>query len=658
LSHVTGRTWSIRGLFALLLALTALILSAVSASAHSYLVASDPSDGALLAKPPAQIVLVFSSAVAPDFTNVEVVEAAGKRYQARSVVIDASLPLVVTVNLPELPVGSYRLSFTTHDRVDLHQTAGSIVFGVGVAPAPVQAVPAPAPARPVEYITRWIGLAGLAGLDGGLLLALFIVPRLAESIARRRVQSVLFLLTLAGALLVLFSSTALIIVQAVTLGPNAGRTLPLLITGTEYGSRWVATALLSSVLAVFLTTLWQRARRDGVPGLGAELRRVGPLALLSTEARAVVLSLVLAGVIAISGHSANAAGLSLADTLLRTAHLTAMGGWAGGVLALTLAVVVLRRAGDRSAAAILQLITAFGPYAAIGLALLAVTGLLLSGQQVASVTALLSTPYGAVLVAKVVGVGLVACIALRHALLTWRGLRPTPGRERAPRGLLLTLGLEAGGALALVLLAAVLGSSAPARGPQFDPAPTAPVATLVTQERDSLLASVSMKPNRAGPNLLSVQVVDTRRPAPAPIESVTIVLERPGNATAPERLPTTRSGDRYDAGTVSMVTGDVRVSVIISRTGLGASVVDVPWRVNAPEMQRAPVVISSQPLAPLVNFGALLLAFLAAIAFGIGFLRSRAATRASRELAQGAKDKPGAPSASPPLRRSSGFLRS
>jgi copper transport protein len=147
----------------------------------------------------------------------------------------------------------------------------------------------------------------------------------------------------------------------------------------------------------------------------------------------------------------------------------------------------------------------------------------------------------------------------------------------------------------------------------------------MTAERNSLLASVSMKPNRAGPNLLSVQVVDTRRPAPAPIESVTVLLQRPG-ASAPESFRTTRSGDRYDAGAVSMATGDVRVSVVINRTGLGPAVVEVPWRVYPPEVQRVPTVISAEPLAPLVNLAALLLALLAALSFAAGLLlRSRAA---------------------------------
>ena len=634
MNRLTGRAWSKLGLIAPLLALTALLFSPVTVSAHSFLVASDPPDGALLAQAPARIVLVFSSAVTSDFTRVELVEAGGTRYQPLSVVVDKVQPLLVTVTLPTIPVGSYRISFTTHDRVDLHETSGSIVFGVGTAPASARAIPTPAPAKPAEYLTRWAGFAGLAALDGGLLLALFIVPGLANSRPRRRAQSALLALAAGGSFLVLISATVLIVVQAAALGSDLVRTLPLVLTGTEYGSRWLANAALSIVLSVFLLVLYRRAGRGGVAGLVADVRRLGGWALLTTESRAVLLAIGVAGVAGVSGHASNSTGLSLPEVVLRTVHLTAMGVWAGGVLALVFAVIVLRRSGDRSPASALKLVGGFGPYAAVGLALLGITGLLLSGQQVASITALLSTPYGAVLVAKVIGVGLVACVALRHAILT---LRELTGRRpaRAPRGLLVTLGIEAGGALAVILMAAVLGSSAPARGLQFEPA-AAPAATLVTQERNALLASVSMKPNREGPNLLSVQVVDTRRPSPAPIERVTLVLKRPGSGSPSEQFPTARSGNRYDAGTVSAVTGDLLISVIITRVGLGSTLIDVPWRVNPPEVQRAPVVISSEPLAPLVNLGAVLLALVAAIALAGGFvLRLRSTLRTSRLADQG-----------------------
>src|SRR3979411_613546 len=179
--------WLRRGAGAPLLVAFAVGLGSTGASAHSYFVESDPADGAILAKPPARVVLIFSSAVTAEYTSVELVEARGKRSQATSVATDRTVPNVVSIGLPQVPTGSYRLTFVTRDRVDLHQTAGSIVFGVGTAPAetapspcrlglglsapPGEPAPAPqpVPARPSEFVLRWLGLAGLGALVGGLL---------------------------------------------------------------------------------------------------------------------------------------------------------------------------------------------------------------------------------------------------------------------------------------------------------------------------------------------------------------------------------------------------------------------------------------------------------------------------------------------------------
>jgi copper transport protein len=604
----SGRTWWRRILLALPPVLFAVLLLAPGASAHSFLLLSDPADGSLLAKPPTRIVLVFSSSVITDFTSIDLVEASGKHYQPTSIVVDKTYP-VVSVNLPDLPNGSYRLSFTTRDRVDLHQTSGSIAFGIGVSVAPPRSVPAPAPAKPSEYLLRWVGLCGLAAVMGGLLLALLVVPRLAGSAARDRVQATVLAVSLAGIILQLLAEAALLIVQATGLGGSLSATLPRLLTGTDYGGRWLSSTLLGLALAVFVAILWRRAARGAVPGLVADFRRLRAMALLTVEARVLLLAVALAVAAAISGHAANAAGLSPLEVLIRAVHITAMGTWAGGVAALVVAVVALRRAGDHSSASSWQLVTGFGPYAAVSFAALGVSGLLLSGSQVASLTALLSTPYGTVLMAKVAGAGLVALIALRHALISLRGLWTGHAPARPPRGLVLTMSLEGSGAIALVLLASVLGASAPARGPQFEPPASAPAAALITKERNSLVTSVSLKPNREGPNLLSVGVVESRRPALAPIDSVTLLLARPGGA--PTALATTRSGNRYDAGTVVMPTGDVAITVVIRRAGLTDTVIDLPWRVNPPEVRRAPTVISSEPLAPLVNLAAALIALLA-----------------------------------------------
>jgi copper transport protein len=616
------RAWLRRAGVAVPLVALALCLGAGAASAHSYFVESDPADGAILARAPSRVVLVFSSAVTADFTTADLVEAHGMRYQATSVVTDRAVPNVVTVGLPQVPKGSYRLTFVTRDRVDLHQTAGTVVFGVGVVPGTASSAPQPAPARPAEFVLRWLGLAGLTVVLGGLLIALLVAPRLPDRGQQCRVQAALFGLALGGGVVQLFSGTALLAVQGASLGPDLTRTVPRLVTGSEYGSRWLVSTMLSVALTLFIAVLWRRAARGGVAGLAQEFRRLGPLALLSSQARTVMLAVALTTTAAVSGHAAGAAGLTAGEVVLRTTHLLSVGLWAGGVIALTVALLVLR-ACERSGEGIRRLVLGFGPYAAVGFALLGVTGLLLSGTQVASLTALLSTSYGLVLVAKVAAAALVATVALRHALFTWRSLGRRSPAGRLPRALLPTVALEGGGALAVILLAAVLGSSAPARGPQFDPKPPTPPATQVTRQSGELVTAVTLKPNRRGPNLLSVQVVDSRRPPLAAITGVTVLLRHPGSPAAGEPLATTRSGSRFDAGTVDLSAGDLQIGVVVHRSALTDSVIEVPWSVGGAEVPRVPTVISAEPLAPAVELGAVVLALAAGLVLLCGVMRYR-----------------------------------
>ncbi|MBJ7597599.1 copper resistance protein CopC [Candidatus Nephthysia bennettiae] len=615
--------WLRRTSIAAPLVVLALWLGAPAASAHSYFLDSDPPDGAILAKAPARVVLVFSSAVTADFTSADLVEARGQHYQPAAVVADRSTPNVVTLALPKVPTGSYRLTFVTRDRVDLHQTAGSIVFGVGTAPGGVTAAPQPAPARPSEFVLRWVGLAGLAALLGGLLIALLVAPRLGEGPDRARAQAAVLSMALGGALAHLASGAALLALQVAGLGPDLRRTVPRLLTGSEYGSRWLASSMLGVALVLFVALLRRQAARGGVASLGAEFGRLGPWALLTAQVRTLLLAVALAAATAVSGHAAGAAGLTAGEVLLRTLHLVAMGLWAGGLLGLVVGLLVLRRSGVQRAGGVRTLVLGFGRYAGIGFALLGVTGLLLSGSQVASVTALLSTSYGLVLALKVGATGLVAAVALRHAVFTWRALGSKGRHLRPPRALLATAGLECGGALVVMLLAAVLGSSAPARGSQFDPISSEVPATQVTRQSGELLGAVSVKPNRLGPNLLSVQVVDSRRPPLAPISGVSILLRQPGASGRSETLTTTRTGSRFDAGTVNLTAGDLDVAVLVHRSGLTDRVIQVPWRVNGPEVVRAPVVISAAPFAPLVNLVAALLAVTGAAVLLAGVLRSR-----------------------------------
>jgi copper transport protein len=595
------------------------VLGTVPALAHTSLVGSDPADGAVLARAPGVVALDFTRPAAAELTRVSLTDSAGRVHElpAPAVSGDPRYPGRLLVRLPSsLGRDSYRLSFTTYDQVDLHVTSGTLVFGIAVAP-PAAAQPAPAPPDPVEVALRWLAFAGLAALLGGLGLAHLVLPRALARGALAAAQRTVLGLSLAGVVATAVGETCLLAVQLRAAGGSGAAPLARLVLDGEFGRRWLVSAALSAGLAPLLWWLRRRAASGrAARGPVAALRRDGPLALLATAGRTWLLALGQAAVLGLSSHGAGAG--TLPDLAVRGLHLASTGGWAGGLLGLAL---LLRRAGPARAAAG-PVLRAFGPLAAGCVAVAAVTGLLLSAGVVASVTALLATGYGLTLVAKVALVGAAALLGLRHA---WLARRAGVGGGRAPR----TLRVEAGAALSAVLLAAVLGSSAPAVGRQFDPAPPPAPPLALAADAGDLLVRLAIEPNRPGRNLMAVVVVNKRRPVPAAITAITVLLERPGQAPEGRAAVLADGFARYDAGAVDLAPGALAVSVEVDRPPLPATTQRFAWSVRAADPARHPVVVSDAPLAPIATgLAAALAAGAAAAAAAWAWRRRRRGGRA------------------------------
>ncbi|MCX7380436.1 MAG: copper resistance protein CopC [Alphaproteobacteria bacterium] len=110
----------------LVFAATALIASARGASAHARLRSASPAAGERLAAAPKEVSIVFSEALEPKFSTIDVHNAAGVRFDtgaARSGV-DAKT-LVVAVK--PLPPGDYTVVWHATS-IDTHKTEGSYNF--------------------------------------------------------------------------------------------------------------------------------------------------------------------------------------------------------------------------------------------------------------------------------------------------------------------------------------------------------------------------------------------------------------------------------------------------------------------------------------------------------------------------------------------------
>jgi hypothetical protein len=224
--------------------------------------------------------------------------------------------------------------------------------------------------------------------------------------------------------------------------------------------------------------------------------------------------------------------------------------------------------------------------AVIGLAASGASGFLLSGRVVATVTALFSTTYGHRIVIKA---AVIVAMAAFGAMARRRVVR-----NREP-GL---LPLELAVAGVAVVVAALLVGSAPARGPQFSPVSAAAPQIVTTDARD-LTVSASIEPARPGPNLVQVRVLETRRPSPGPVDSVTIRVVGGDGSVVAERVGRPADGLVEWADVVVPSPGLYRVEVDVARPTLPVSPVVASWQVEPTPVPRAPTVVSTFSWAPI-----------------------------------------------------------
>jgi len=555
---------------------------ATSASAHAYLTTSFPADGATLPAGPTVLRLHFSESVDLSSTRIDVVDEHGRHHALGGLRIvrgdDTEEPSSITAPLPHFARGVYRVSWETLSSDDLHRTSGVFSFGIdrAVARTPFHE---PLP-RAEEALLRWIAFGALALVCGGLVMG-----RLAAA-GSLRVRKGIAAWTLAGAAAGPLVALALLVDQV----RNSGASLTHLL-GTDYGLRWTVreAGLLALLVGVLLT---RRGRRRGVSfliGAGVTVAAAGS---------------------ALLGHAAALPGNGPTRVLADAVHLIAAATWAGSVAT---AALVARR----DPTAMRTSLRSFAWVALAGLTTVVVTGVYLTSGVVGSVDAALYTWYGRAVMLKI---GLLGAVTLLAAV-NHRRVRATGRSWRGP------VAFEAV-ALGLALAAAAfLTSGQPAREPEFvaasGPAPTRQVDGLVAdlQER------VQVGPNRPGRNIAVVDVYDTRRPAPAPIQAVLVrVVGADGSGSTPTAATPLAIRGRWSATVAVPSPGALRVEVTVVRSGLPPVRHAFGWVVARPVADSRPARISTAPLyGPLRDLSVVLFGVAALGWAGAAALRRRPA---------------------------------
>lgn len=579
----------VRRLLVVTLTVILALAGAPRAHAHAFLIRSTPPDGSTLDRAPTAMILFFDENVLASATSFTLRSATGSAALRTKVILGSegsrSAGPNLTVLLPDLARGSYFATWQVQSTDDLHRTRGSISFAVGRSVSR-HSSQGPGPAlNALAGTLSWIDVTGIALLLGALLLLTSVIPRvhldfnrLAElRVALWRFITVIAMVESIIGIAILFNSS------------GASHVIRVLTSG-GFGRLWLIREFSFGGVALLSRRAMHRpggARRCMIP----------------------VLAVTAAALLAVSDSSHVGAGSqrSFAALLLQL-HLTASGAWGGGVLLLAwLLLLERRRAGESEFRPLLR---AFGPSAGACLAVALVTGIALTGRQVVSPDALLSSTYGRILILKVLIVVTAGLAGLRTNLLL-RISRPV-GSTSLLHGV-----LTEGAAILLTLAAgATLSVSTPARGPAFGAGRTVLPSVISTQVGD-LVESAALSPNVVGQSWLRVDVSQTRRPALAPVIGVTVSLRGP-DAPASRARPLTRTEitNRWESGAVRLSSpGLWHLIVTVQRVGR----LDNSWRANwiVPNdpAGTARSLISNRPWTSVLDGTAI---GLAAVLFGVG----------------------------------------
>jgi copper transport protein len=406
-----------RGALAILAIATvaALALAPRDAAAHALLLSSKPAAGTTVGTSPTTIELTFGETPDPKLSTAKVLDASGSNHAGGPAVAAPGKPATLDVPVGTLADGVYTVTWRTVSSVDGHVAAGSFAFGVGVpvtATGPASQNQGGSPSGSLlADAARWLLYLGLVGLFGAAFFGFAIDPKVPRSVLR--LAGVGWLAAALGAI----SVTA---VQWSDAGGDIGGLL-----GTSVGTSAIARVAALAIAGVLAAVL--------------VLRRPSPSRRLFGLVAASAAAAMLVDVA--TGHAA-AGSIAPFQVLTQWLHIASAGLWVGGLAALLLTV---RGAPDEAKAGIAR---RYATWAGIGLAIVALTGVIRAVSEIGSLDALVSTDYGRVVLIKSVLLAFLAALGASNHYINI---------PAAPRRL---TGLRRVGSVELALGALVLAFSA------------------------------------------------------------------------------------------------------------------------------------------------------------------------------------------------------
>lgn len=111
------------------IALFVLLGTACAAWAHAFVDHAEPPVGSQIHVAPTEVKIWFTEKLEPALSKLQVFDVSGKEIDKRDVKIDQSNGALLSVSLPELKPGKYKVVWRAVS-VDTHVTTGNFAFEV------------------------------------------------------------------------------------------------------------------------------------------------------------------------------------------------------------------------------------------------------------------------------------------------------------------------------------------------------------------------------------------------------------------------------------------------------------------------------------------------------------------------------------------------
>jgi len=538
-------------------ALIAALAAPSSLSAHALLRSSDPAAGSTLGSAPASVLLTFGETPDPRLTSVQVLDSGGSNHATGTPEAVADPPNSIRIAMGAVPDGAYTVTWRTVSAVDGHVSAGSFVFGVGVAP------PSGPPAQeaggtgqsgtPPAIATRWLLYIGLVLLLGAGFVAVWVVRGTAPN---------LLAMAAAGWVLTAIGTIGVIGVQWVESGA-ALEDLP----GTSIGAAALARLISLGVMALALA---------GLAVARSLANRRGWLLVGVAAAAGFAVDVM-------TGHAAAASDWPL-QVASQWLHGISAGIWLGGLAGL-LVVLPSTAAEERLATA-----RRFSFWAGIALAVVVVSGAIRAIAEIGTLDALFTTDFGRAVLGKSVVLFGLALLGAFNRFITLRRATLVLGRFRNIGGAEVAL------AVIVLALSGLLVNLTPPTSAGAAPAPVSqPIVATGNDFGTSVRARLVATPGAPGQNQFDLALLDydTGQPVAASAASLRFDLASQ-SGVAPSTLDLQRTG----AGTFTGSGADLSIDGIWQLT---ATVTSAAGTVEVPLL--AATVVLAQPVQSLVSPG-------------------------------------------------------